>query len=351
MRRVPAILLVIIFAVPLLGAALLTISISTWVLDRSFYISIMDNDSLYQIPDATSSATWWADSIPGFEGLDNKAVRQASREVLTPDYLRSQAVSVINQVFDLLQGRGNPTVTIDLTPVKAALRGDQGRRFAQELAKDLPVGGTVAGFAAKAKTLPRSRPASISVDQAAAIIRAGLPAFTSSIPDTVRVGDEYTFATWPFEHGTGINVLGLLILGDVILLLFGCGFWIAAAFVGGETKYERLQWLGWVLLVPAAGVFLVGLLTMTGVFSGWATWGIGQARLETAGFAPTFVTALMDSVRQAITRVGVGFIATGAVAAGAALGLLAWSWSIPSSERKPGSAPAVPSAPTRDGGV
>ena len=332
MRRVPAILMVIFLAAPLFGLAFFTISISTWALDPGFYATLLGDERLYQVP--SGSAPWWADVVPETDALGYKAAAQASAEILTPAYLRGQALSVVDEVFSFLRGRGGRfDLSVDLKPVKAALLGEPGRRFAQELAKELPVGGSAADFKTGARNLPRSRPASLTVERAAAAIQAGLPAFAASLPDSARLSDSPSFQYTPFSWGPGFDVLGALIFADLVLLLLACGFWIAAAFVGGANRFERLQWLGWSLFVPAVGVFLVGLVTLAGLFTGWASWGIGQARLETLGFSSSFVDALVETARHALSRVGVGFVATGAVAVGIALGLLGWSWSIPAAER------------------
>jgi hypothetical protein len=323
---------VIFFAAPLLFTALMTVSVSTWVLDRGFYTAILDDEKLYQLPDATGR--WWADEVPGMDGLQGRAALRAAREVLTPAYMRTQAVGVVNQVFDFLQGRSRRfDLSFDLVPLKAALRGEPGKRFAQTLAKELPVGGNAADFVVKARRLPGFRPASVPVDKAAAIILAGLPSFAASLPDTARLSDDPSFQYRPV-WSPGFPALGALVLADVALLALALGFLVAAAFVGGETPFERLQWAGWPLLVPAAGVFLIGLLVTLGLFSGWMEWGIAQAHLENQGFALSFADAVARAAGKALTRVGTGFMATGAIAGGAALGLLAWSWSMPASARK-----------------
>jgi hypothetical protein len=131
----------------------------------------------------------------------------------------------------------------------------------------------------------------------------------------------------------GFPALGALVLADIVLLVLAGGFLIAAVFIGGATRYERLQWAGWPLLVPAVGAFLVGLSIVLGSF-GWVRWGIESARLGTYGFGSPFITALIDAAQHAMTRIGVGFIATGAVTAGIALGFLGGSWSIPLENRK-----------------
>ncbi len=338
MRRVAAILIVVFLVCPLLFAALMTLSFSTWTFDRGFYLALLDDARLYQVPDAVSSASWSEQVIDGTGGLRWRSLGRAAGVVVTPEYARGQALSVVNQVFDILDGRARTRdVTIDVAPVKAALlRVDTGRRFARLLAEDLPVNGSAAGFTVMPGRLPVSRPSSISVERAAALIQTGLPVFVSSIPDVVRLGNEPTVPVGHSRWGGGprMPIAGFLFLADAILLLLAVGFAVAAAFVGGATRFERLQWLGWSLLAPAAGVLLTGLIVVLSFFAPWVQWGIEHVRLEIQGFSPGFISAVIDVARHALSRIGTGFLATGAIGAGVALGLLGWSWSIPQGERK-----------------
>jgi hypothetical protein len=324
MRRVPAILIVIFLAAPLLFASFVAISLGSWTLDRQFFLSLVDDTRLFQMPDAVSSASWSGAVIEDTGGLQWRSVGRAAKAVLTPDYLRGQMLSVVNQVFDYFDGRrGRFDISIDTTPVKTALRGDAGRSFARLLAEDLPVGGSADQFSVGPVRLPVSRPSSLSVDRAAAIILAGLPKLVSSIPDAVRLGD----GAW--EGPPGLHLSGAFIAGSIILLLIAGGFLTAAAFVGGESRFERLQWFGWSLLAPAAVVLVMGLLVILTFFAPWVRWGIENARLQVRGFSPSFIAALIDMVRHIVFRLGIGFLATGGIGAGISLGLLAWSWSIP----------------------
>jgi hypothetical protein len=337
MRRVPAVLLVVFIVLPLLSAAFLTIAVSTWALDRTFYTRLIGDERLYQIPDAVSSATWGEIDIPGFMGFSFPSSLKAAREVLTPAYLKGQAVHAVGQVFDFLEGDDRPLdLSLDLKPVKNALLGDPGKRFARILAQELPVGGTASDFTVRPGRLPSSRPSTISVDRAAAIVQAGIPAYVKTMPDTVRLSDDpsYHFVFTPWRMWRGFPVFVALILADIVLLVLAAGFLVAAVFIGGATRYERLQWAGWPLLVPAIGIFLLGLFITLAAFSGWVQWGIGTVRIGSVRYGDSFVAALIDLVRHAMTRVGVGFIATGAVAAGIAMGLLGWSWSIPRENRR-----------------
>jgi len=337
MRRVTAILIVVFLACPLLFVSFIAIAVSTWTLDRHFYLSLLDDERLFQVPDAVSSASWSEAVIEGTGGLQWKSVGRAAGVVLTSEYLRGQAARVVNQVFDFFDGRSRRfDISIDTTPVKAALRGDAGRRFARLLAEDLPVGGSAADFKLRPGRLPVSRPANVSVDRAAAIIVAGLPSFVSAIPDTVRLSDDPWLRTGtnPGAGGPRFHLFGAFLAASIILLVIAGGFWTAAAFVGGETRFERLQWFGWSLLAPAAGVLLMGLLVTLVSFTPWMRWGIESAELQPLGFNASFISALIDAARHVVTRVCVGFLATGGIGAGISLGLLAWSWSIPREERK-----------------
>jgi len=339
MRRVPAILMVVFLVCPLFFAALLTVSVSTWALDRGFYAQLIDDARLYQIPSLQGGSMSWAGSgVPGLETVSLTYSARALREVLSPGYMRTQAMGVLNQVFDVMEARrGADGISVDLAPVKAALLGDAGKRFALALAQDLPVGG--AGFAVRQGRLPAARPSSVSIERAAAIIQEGLPGFVKTIPDRIRLSDNAFWRDTAFagQWGPRISVLGALIFADVVLLLLAGGLWVAAAFIGGANRFERLQWLGWSLLAPAAGVFLIGMFTILPFVFPWVQWGIQSARLELDGFSATFVAALIDLVQHALARVGGGFLAAGAVAGGAAIGLLAWSWSMPPEARKEGS--------------
>jgi hypothetical protein len=340
MRRVPAILIVVFLACPLLFAALTAVSLATWALDRHFYLSLVDDERLYQVTDALSSASWSTAQIDGVGGLQWKSVARAASVILTPDYLRTQAARVVNQVFDSMDGRARWTdVSVDARPAKEALLGDAGRKFARLLAEDLPVGGNVSDFSIRPGHLPVSRPASISVDRASALIQEGIPAFVGSIPDTVRFSDDHSargsrVGTDAWGLGPRFHLLGTYLAACIVLLVIAGGFLAAAAFVGGETRFERLQWSGWSLLAPAAGILLVGLVVILVFISPWVQWSIETARLQTHGFSASFISAIIAAARSVVSRIGIGFLATGGVAAGIALGLLAWSWSIPHSERK-----------------
>ena len=331
MRRVPAILIVIFIACPLLSGALLTISLSTWAMDRHFFRDLVGDTRLYQLPDAVSTATWATAEIEGSGGLQWKTIARAARVILTPEYLRGQALRLVDQVFDSLDGRSPRwALSVDVAHLKRALQGPDGARFARLLAEDLPVGGSRESFRVAPGRLPVSRPATLTAEQAAGIIQAGLPTLLRSVPDALRV-DGGPVVAWHDTCWSGprFPISGWLLGAGLVLLALGAGALTAAAFVGGEVARERLQWYGGPLLVPAAGTLVVGLLVLAGLSAPWLRASLAGAHLVEAGFAPSFIAAVADAARRAAARVAVGFLATGGISAGVAFGLLAWSWAQP----------------------
>ena len=329
MRRIPAVLIVIFLVFPFFMAALMTVSVSTWVLDRNFYADLLGDARLYQIPSAAWSRGWLRVEALRITGMSVESVGGALKQILTPEYLRAQALKALDDAFDFIDGRSTVfDPSIDLVPVKKALSGGAGKRFARTLAEDLPVGKAGDRFVMEPGSLPRVRPSSISVDRAAALIVAGLPAYVKAIPDTLRLSDATSPLLTPRRWGPwpGFSALRALVLADVILLLLASAFWVAAAFTGGSDRRERLQWFGWSLFMPSVLVFLCGLSISVGLGSEWVRFGVASARLESLGYGPEFPAAVLEVARLAMSRVATGFLATGAIAGGVSLGLLAWAW-------------------------
>jgi hypothetical protein len=277
MRSIPAALVAVFLVVPLFLAALFTVSLSTWVLDRGFYASLIDDERLYEFPRGITKEEWAeAGRDSGIPLLGDPALL---REVATPAWMRTQALSVLGQAFDFIEARtGSFDPELDLAPLKKAVAAKGGAR-------------------------------------------AALAART---PDRIRLsempGTGYMPARW--WGLSGFSAPGALVLADVILLFLAGGFSVAAAFIGGADTRQRLLWLGGCLLPPAAIVFLSGLGTLVPLAGGWMWSGIRSAGLESLGFGPGFSAALLEAARHAVARVSTGFLATGGIAAGIAVALI-----------------------------
>jgi len=337
MRKVPAVLIVVLLVFPLFLAALLTISVSTWALDRGFYAGLLSDERLYEIPALVDGEQWSGGA--GLAGLSLFRNPAALREIATGPYMRSQALAVTNEAFDFLDGRSlifDPA--IDLAPLKKALATEAGKRFALATAKGLPVCASSQGFSLKDGTIPRCRPSSISVEKAAALITAALPSLAAKLPDTLRLSElpdaRYMPPRW--WGRSGFSALGALVLADVVLLAIACGFWFAGAFVGGATLKERLLWLGWSLFAPSVLVCLCGIGALIPLAGGWVWDGIRSAELGAVGFSAGFSAAVFEAARHAVWRVTAGFLAAGGIAIGISIGLAVWAMTLGNESKKEG---------------
>ncbi len=277
MRSVPAALVAVLLVVPLFLAALFTISVSTWVLDRGFYASLIDDERLYEIRQAPDPRFWQeAARETGIAPLSEPAV---ARKVLTPQYLRSQALSLLDQAFRFAEGTaGTFDPVVDLSPVKKALAA---------------MGGSRAAEAAR-------------------------------IPDSLRLSQVpgARYAPVPWWGRSGFSALGALVLADVVLLLVAAGFWVAAAFIGGETTRDRLLWLGGCLLPPSLIVFLSGVATILPFPAGWLLRSFPSIGLGSLGYSAGFSQAVFEAAGTAAGRAAAGFLATGGIAAGIAVAII-----------------------------
>lgn len=277
MRSVPAALIAVLLVVPLFLAALFTISVSTWVLDRGFYVSLIDDERLYEIRPEPDRRFWQeAARETGIAPLADPVV---ARKVVTPQYMRSQALSLVDQAFSFAEGTADTfDPVIDLSPIRKSLAAMGGRQAAE----------------------------------------------AARIPDSLRLsqvpGARYAPAVW--WNRSGFSALGALVLADVILLLVAAGFWVAAAFIGGETTRDRLLWLGGCLLPPSLIVFLSGIGTLLPIPGGWMLRGIQSVGLGSMGYSPGFAQAVYEAARTAAGRAAAGFLATGGIAAGIAIALV-----------------------------
>jgi hypothetical protein len=176
----------------------------------------------------------------------------------------------------------------------------------------------------------------MSVSRAAESIRASLPAFLKTVPDRLRVaeGSGPLLRARELGFSPGFSALRSIVIADIVFLAVAAGFWVLAGFVGGAEVRSRLLWLGWSLFAPALAVFVVGLVARLGVPWQTVSSSIRQARLEDLGFSGSFVQGVIEAARTVVLRLSTSFLATGAIAGGISLGLLAWAWGTPREDTK-----------------
>ena len=338
MRKLLALLLYVFIVFPLVLATLIVASVSTWALDREFYTNLLGDARLYEVLLSEDLPNYLnrrvvreADSLPA------KALGDALREVVTPEYLRTQALNIVNDAFDFAEGRDYTLeLVLDARPIKEALRGDGAPRFARVLAAGLPTCAAGQEPLAAGSTIPRCLPSSVSVDQATDMVLAALPAFLDKVPDRIQLNDrpiDMRRELRGVEIWGGLAGANSLNVAIVILVFISGSFWIVSALLAGEDRRERLMWLGWMLIVPAILVFMIGLAVNTDFASGWVRFGLDQARFEGVEYSLAFRQALINVARDALNTVANGFLAAGGVAGAIALALIVWGGSVPPERR------------------
>ena len=351
MRKILALLLIVAIVFPLTLATLSVISVSSWVLDRSFYTNLLGDERLYEVLLSEDLPnTFQRRIVTEADSLPTGVLSAALRQVVTPDYLRGEVLRLVNDAFDILEGRDSTLdLYLDVAPLKAALRGEAGPRFARALAEALPACADGQDPIAPGGTIQRCRPSDVSVDEAAGLITAALPAFLDKVPDRInlernpinlrrelRGAEFWTSLTASAGLGTAIGVL----------VFITASFWLVAALVGGEDRRERLLWLGWSLIVPAALIFMIGLAINSDLSANWVRFGLNEARIEGVEYSVEFRQALVDVARGALNTIANGFLMAGGVSGAIALALIAWGIGTPPERRMTPvmAAPSVPQA-------
>ncbi|NTU64094.1 MAG: hypothetical protein HGB05_12015, partial [Chloroflexi bacterium] len=119
--------------------------------------------------------------------------------------------------------------------------------------------------------------------------------------------------------------LGLSMTIGMLLVLAGV-FWLAAAFIGGANRRERLLWLGWSLLAPAALVLIIGLAINSPLTVGSISLGLDRSRFAIEGvqYSAALRQAIVEMASRALAAVASGFLIAGGASTAIACGLLVW---------------------------
>jgi len=346
MRKLLALFLVVVLVFPLALATLSVISVSAWALDRSFYEDLLSDTRLYEVLLSQDLPNYFNRRLAREidDQLPAAALGKALREVVTPEYLRGQTLRLVDDALDAIEGRdATLDLYLNIAPIKDVLRGEGGQRFARALASDLPPCAPGQELLASGSKIIRCRPSDVSVDRVVTDIANQLPSYLEGLPDQIEL-NRNTINLRAEMRGAPVWLIGGSVLDfAIVVLVFITGsFWFIAALIGSEDGRERLLWLGWSLIVPAALIFLIGLAINTDFSLGWVRFGLNEARFEGVEYSVEFRQALLDVSRIALNTIANGFLAAGAVAGAAAIALITWGLGTPSERRM---APALAHPP------
>ncbi|MCD6577319.1 MAG: hypothetical protein J7K66_04810 [Anaerolineaceae bacterium] len=335
MRKFISILLTIFLVFPLLLSAQAAISITSWALDRQFYI-----DALAQ-PQVTSNLI----SSPMINKLlhdrlglppevDTSELESILKSTLTTNYMDDQVSGLINAFFDYLQGKADSFApALDLGPVKSALEGSQQDAFLNALAAAIPpcAPGQTPSFGAEGQTA--CKPADISDDiLVEQILKPAMANILSAFPDEIPLGGK--FQNWKEDARwrtllPGMAAPASILLGILALVFIAVCIWYIAALIADSSWRVRLQWLGWTLFIPAALIFLLGFASQSGIPTYWIQIGLGHANLSSTPFDLELNETLKILTASALQRAGSAFQMVGGISGALATALIFWSIATP----------------------
>ena len=120
-----------------------------------------------------------------------------------------------------------------------------------------------------------------------------------------------------------------IILSVVTLAFSAVLMWYLTSLIADNGWRIRLQWLGWMLLIPAVIVFLISISTQGGLSAYWIRFGLQRADLSGTPFGPGFRDTLETVSLAALPRVASAFQMVSGISGALALTLIFWGIATP----------------------
>lgn len=328
MKKFFAILIFFLGVLPAFSCAFLTLATNTWILDRQFYIDLVDDERFYDVVLQPDLLPPDLQTVIESNDIPVPAVTAALREVITPTYIRDQAVGAVNTLFDVFDGKKEKLIfDIDTTPIKTSLNGEGADKFAQTLAAGLPACTSGQDPYAADGAIMRCIPEEKSVDSAAISIKEGMPSLLQKVPDTLHIdasdairrsmqqSGNWNISATPEQLLAGVvnNSLGST---AAFLLVFGILCLLVGMLLWSEAWRGRLQYAGAALALSAVLVLLLGLSISGSAAAISSVFSQGSVTINGAPASAEMRQALTAVFSPALSRIGNSFSSTAAVAVG-----------------------------------
>jgi len=340
MRKFIAILLTIFLVFPLLLSAQAAVSVTSWALDRQFYIDALDQPQVYAaFTSGPMIDTLLHDQVGLPPEADTSELESILKGVLTPDYMRNEVSKLINALFDYLQGKTDTfTPVLDAVPLKTALGGSQQDAFLNALTAALPTcaPGQTPSFGGEGQSA--CKPVGVSDDLLVEqFLKPALPGILSAFPDEIPLEGEFQnwqeAARWR-TFLPGMAVPASIILGLLVLVSIAACAWYVTALISDASWRVRLQFLGWTLLVPAVLIFMLGFASQSGIPVYWVSHGLKFTSLSRTPFGPELEETLRIISLSVLPRVANAFQMVGGISGALAITLIFWGIVTPRVKRK-----------------
>lgn len=320
MRLFIGLLLFTFIVLPLGMAALILLSVNSWVLDRDFYLRLMDDPALYENLLEQDLPSYFNNEVfPASEAVPSAALTAALREVVTPEYVRDQATTIVNQVFDSLESVPPAAfdIAFDLRPIKTALQGEKGTAFANTLASKLPACEPGQSARPPSAILPVCVPPDTSPETLAANVVERLPRIIQDIPNDYPVDRNVIIDSQTSGMTlTGATLREVLTVAVGAVAALAAFFWLITALIGGRSTRGIFIGLGTMLFIVAGLTVASGFGLMTALVGPYARSAVVSTNLNVG--TQQAVTSFIDVLGG---QIGSSFLVTGGVALAVALGL------------------------------
>jgi hypothetical protein len=333
MRAVLAFFFIVLLVIPLSLAAMSLAAVSSWVLDPVFYSNALKSPGVYDALLSDQMLTQFTTQMFGTGSqVDAPSLREVTKNFMSLDFMGTQINSVVNQLFDYLNGK---TAALDLklnfTEMKAIFMGGKQTEALTKLANMLPVCKEGQIVRPEALGFYVCRPSFLKVDDF--LIHYLLPSiegFIQKLPDEISITPNILTSEQTNQWRVWIpggSLQTALMIALVLLSVATLGFWLLAGMVASQVWSSRLRWMGFALLIPGLIILILGLLTLQDGF----LMPLIKTGIEHTGISQDlpFIPEVSQALTQAaLPRVSSSFLMVGGIASSVAVALIFWGFSI-----------------------
>ena len=324
MRKVLAIIFILVFVIPLVTAALFILPVRAWILDRNFYAQALSGEHLSNLIQNSPTLPLKLDMPVQFSQAALDSFYAIIKKTITPQYLDSQIKPIIDNGLNLLEGKTSTLdFKLDLKPFKSALLTEKRDEILQVISQNIPVCAT--GKQPTQKNVDLCRPANVSIETFnQSFIAPALTQVVHSLPDEYAVQTPLNLPLQRVYFWTalfpGMTLPNFLTLAVVIVALLAFLFWFLGALIADSSWSVRLKWLGGALIIPAFIVLgvaaLIQFINMASLIN-LALNGQSQVQLT-----PELKTSLVGLFQSITSQVATPFFISGGIALGSAIALI-----------------------------
>lgn len=325
MRKIIAVLIAVALVFPLILAAQALVSVNSFILDRNFYVQVLDSDQVYESLLSGETLSGVLGNYLTFPAdADFSQIEIVLKSVITHDYLKEQIGVFVNGFFDYMQGKTeNFAPVFNLVPIKTELAGEKLDEMLAAIAAILPIcePGQVPGI--DFENQKACKPAGITDDVLGRdYLKPVFPFILALIPNELPIGDKWdemrVTSRWgPFASGMALPASLMLIA--IFLVFVAAGFWYISALIADESWRVRLLWLGWTLIIPSALIFIAGLAISADIPNYWVNLGIERASLNGIPFGIGIHETLRVVVSSSLSRVANSLMMVSGISSAAGL--------------------------------